>query len=249
MKYLKLFEVIKISDYRKYHRMRGNDDFQEKMKEYFMKFPDHSRNYDRIYFDFEVDPDDWKIKIPKEISDFMGWYHYPILDYNKGICRDHDGREIRIGRLFQKLGEDRLLKVYNDSKQNMLRDIGDLQIVISRHKYDIVGQSTDRGWTTCIDLHDKRYQGKHVHNLDYQISRGTSLVAYVIRKADRNINNPISRTNINGYCSREAIPWGLRTFRSKPLWTLNTTNCVYGTNVPGFIEFLIKWCDDFNKTK
>jgi hypothetical protein len=241
MKFIKsynLFEAVSISRYKEWSKWT-NVGFYEKMGNYFKKFEDHSNNYNRIYFDLEVDTDNFEIVIPDEIIDFFDWYgpmgpdktsKLKILDYQKGICQDKDGRQIRIGRLLRKLGEDRLLQTYNKSKENILKNIDDLQVVISRHPYDIIGMSTDRGWTTCHDLDDKRYGGAHLHGLMDDLHRGT-LVAYIIRKGDRNIKNPLSRCLI---------------FRRDD--TLFIDRHVYGTNVPGFVEFLNKWVSDYHQT-
>ncbi len=138
---------------------------------------------------------------------------------------------MRIGKLLNKLGEERLLQTYNRSKENTLKNVNDLQVVISRHPYDIIGMSTDRGWTTCHDLNDERYGGKHLRNITKNLRNG-SLVAYVIRKSDRNINDPISR------CLIENRYNGLGVDRH-----------VYGTNVPGFVKFLDNWVKEYKIRK
>ena len=219
----KLYEFIAISDYKKWSGFI-NKKFYDDMGKLFKKFPDHDKNYNRIYFDLKVDPSRFQVEIPLELKDFMRWYGYPILDYDKGICRDKDGREIKIGKLLTKLGEERLLKAYSNSKQNTLKNTDDLQVVISRHPYDIMGMSTNRGWTTCHDIHDKRYGGKHLTGLKNNLQGGV-LISYLIRKSDRNITNPISRCIISRYWNREFY----------------VDSHVYGTKVPEFREFLTKW--------
>jgi len=231
-------EAIKFSDYKKWSK-DANKGFFDEMGEYFKNFPDHDKNFYRIYFDLEVNPDDFKIVIPDEIEDFFDWfgpdgpYHtqMEIIDYQKGICTDKEGRQMRIGKLLNKLGEVELLQTYNKSKENTLKNLSDLQVVISRHPYDVIGMSTDRGWTTCHDLNDKRYGGEHLHNISRYLRRGT-LAAYVIRKSDRSIDNPISRGLIQ------------KSFRH-----LEVDYHVYGTNIPGFTEFLQNWVKEYNKGK
>lgn len=240
----KVSEAISISDYKKWSKDTNNVFFNE-AGEYFRKFPDHDRNYYRIYFDLKVNTDDFEVVIPDEITDFFTWfgpdgpYHtqMKIIDYNKGICTDKEGRQMRIGKLLNKLGEERLLQTYNKSKENTLKNINDLQVVISRHPYDIIGMSTDRGWTTCHDLNDKRYDGKHLHNISRSLRKG-SLIAYVIRKSDRSISNPISRCLIsNSYTvnSGKLVNHGLEV-----------DHHVYGTNVPGFVDLLKNWVKEYN---
>jgi len=237
MKYLKSFnEAIAISDYKKWSK-DTNKKFFDSMGEYFKNFSDHDKNYYRIYFDFVVNTDEFEVVIPDEIQDFFTWFgplgpyktQMKIVDYAKGICTDKEGRQIRIGKLLNKLGEERLLQTYNRSKENTLKNVNDLQVVISRHHYDIIGMSTDRGWTTCHDLNDERYGGKHLYNITKDLRNG-SLVAYVIRKSDKNINNPISRCLI------------------KNTWNgLKVDNHVYGTNVPGFVDFLSNWVNGYKE--
>lgn len=222
-------EAVSVSDYKKWIGYT-NKNFYNTIGEYFKKFDNSDKKHNRIYFDLSTNPDRWELEVPDEIDDYMSWYGYPILDYNKGICRDKDGRDIKIGKLLQRLGREDLLKVYSDSKQNTLKNVDDLQVVICRHPYDVIGMSTDRGWSTCIDLKDKRYGGEHLNSLKSMILNGC-LVAYLIRKSDRNINKPISRIVIKkGYSG------------------LNPDFHVYGTNIPEFREFLVEWTEKFNET-
>lgn len=225
-----LKESISISDYKEWSK-NFNWDFYKEMEKVFKEseYISHSKNFDRIYFDLKVDSENFKVTVPNEIIDFFNWYgqdnEMSIVDYNRGICTDKDGREIRIGRLFRKMGEDKLLDVYNKSKQNLLKNINDLQVVISRHPYDIIGMSTNRGWTTCLDINDKRYDGEHLYNLEEYLKDGV-LIAYLIRKNDNNINNPISRILIT------------RGWYSGDL----TYENIYGTYVEEFENFISEWC-------
>ena len=226
---LKLFEeFVKVSDYKNWSRY-ANLEFYKKMGGNFKKAEDHDKNFNRIYYDLKVDHDSFEVLIPEEISDWFRWFSMgndmEIIDYNRGLCRDKDGREMRIGRLLRKYGEDGLLKAYNQSKTNFLKNIDDLQVVISRHPYDIIGMSTNRGWTTCHDINDKRYGGDHLHGIRTSLNRG-SLVAYLIRKKDRNIENPISRCLISS------------DFNGR----VSVDRHVYGTRVKEFTDFLENWC-------
>jgi hypothetical protein len=121
-----------------------------------------------------------------------------------------------------------LLKVYSESRTS-LKNIDNLSVVICRHPYDIIGMSTGRGWSTCIDLNDKKYNGNHLHGLRNKMISGC-LVAYLIRDDDRNINNPVSRIAINSYN-------GISLY--------NDNKC-YGTSVKEFIKFVNKWVFDYN---
>lgn len=223
-----LNEALSPDTYKKWSK-DFNWEHYNSLEEFFKTFSDSDRNHNRIYFDLKVNTDNFKITVPDEISDFFGWYGYPIIDYNVGICRDKDGRNIRIGRLLNRLGEDKLLATYNKSKENTLKNVGDLQVVISRHPYDIIGMSTDRGWTTCHDINDQRYGGKHLWAMN-SFLRGGGMIAYLIRKSDRNINNPISRTLIK------------KGFKGDYMMDHH----VYGTRVKEFEDFVNKWCKKLN---
>jgi hypothetical protein len=234
-------EAVKISDYKPYHNKIDSIQ-QEKWKEYFKKFPDHDKNYNRIYFDLKITPKDWKVQIPQEIKDYMEWFRYPILDYDKGICQDKDGREIRIGKLFYRLGRQDLLKSYEESKQNTLKE-GNYKIVISRHPYDIIGQSTGRGWSSCMDLRDDRFDKKFIeswYGLSKQIKQ-SHLVSYLVRENDRNIKTPMARIMI----VRRSWPYGSHgtTITKEPF---KIDDHVYGTKVKGHLDFLTKWIEDYN---
>ena len=67
-------------------------------------------------------------------------------------------------------------------------------IVFSKHSYDIAGMSTDRGWTSCMNV----YTGENKRYIQYDIKEGT-IVAYLIKGSDFNINNPTARLLIKPY--------------------------------------------------
>jgi len=225
-----LNEHVNICDYKKWSKYAN----LEKYKSYdniFQSFDDHDKNYHRIYFPLQdINNDNWEIQVPTELSDYLGWNGYGIIDYIKGLVRDKDGRPIKIGKLLNRENELNLLKIYQQSKDNILKNVKDLYVVISRHPYDIVGISTNRNWTTCLDLDDKRYNKDHIHHLIDNLKDGY-LVAYLIRKDDRNINNPISRVLI--------APRHNQTFY--PL-----IRQVYGIKLKEFENLVIKWTSMIN---
>ncbi|NTU70127.1 leucine-rich repeat domain-containing protein [bacterium] len=95
-------------------------------------------------------------------------------------------------------------------------------VVVSRHAYDIAGSDTDRDWTNCMsmklsDTHPrvikmkassdekerervKRYssEGENVRFLEHEVREG-SLMAYLIKKDDKDIKNPVAVLNIKPY--------------------------------------------------
>ena len=128
-------------------------------------------------------------KIEKELKNSF----YEIKNYQNGIALDKQyNREIKIGKLLNKLGFQNLLKEYNNdpTRTSAKQQEEDLLVVISRHPYDIAGQSTGRGWTSCKNLDNGC-------NMEYvkDESKG-NLIAYLIKSNDKNINKPIARIMI-----------------------------------------------------
>ena len=70
----------------------------------------------------------------------------------------------------------------------------DLWIVISNHAYDIAGMSTNRDWTSCMNI----IGGECKEYVEKDIEYGT-LVCYIIDKKDTNIEHPYGRILIKPY--------------------------------------------------
>jgi len=226
MTLVKLFEeFIKVSDYKKWSKYT-NWEFYKEMGEKFKQFKDHDRNYNRVYFKLKIDPTKFKVEPPQELYDYLRWNRYSIKDYSKGICIDGDGNERKIGKVLNDRNQPDLLKLYSDSKTDSLKNVNDLMVVISRHPYDIIGMSTNRGFKTCHDLNDQRYGGLHLGGIRGTLERG-ALIAYLIRENDKNIQNPISRILIKKYAfDDELIP-----------------DVTYGTRVQEFTQFVHHFCE------
>ena len=69
-----------------------------------------------------------------------------------------------------------------------------LWIVISNHAYDIAGMSTNRDWTSCMNI----IGGECKEYVEKDIEFGT-LVCYIIDKKDTNIEHPYGRILIKPY--------------------------------------------------
>lgn len=69
-----------------------------------------------------------------------------------------------------------------------------LWLVISNHAYDIAGMSTNRDWTSCMNI----INGDNKVYVKHDIQYGT-LVAYIIDKKDTNIQQPYGRILIKPY--------------------------------------------------
>ena len=124
---------------------------------------------------------------------------YVVDNYLAGTAIQRDGkRTMRIGKLLSK--DKDVLKVFESDPKRKGHKVaqGELVVVISRHPYDVIGMSFDRGWTSCMNLKD----GSNKKYLKDAVKAGV-LVSYLVRATDTNINNPIARILLIPY-HREA---------------------------------------------
>ncbi|MCF6243088.1 MAG: hypothetical protein L3J74_17330, partial [Bacteroidales bacterium] len=91
--------------------------------------------------------------------------------------------------------------------------------------------STNRGWTSCMNLVDGAYK----HYILNDIKEGT-IIAYAVDNEDLNIQRPICRVLIKPYMNLE----NLDNFILVP------SGNVYGTEIDGFYQVVKKWCDEVN---
>ena len=132
----------------------------------------------------------------REAVESMG---YVVDNYLAGTAIQRDGkRTTRIGKLLSK-DKDILRAFESDPKRKGHKVAqGELVVVISRHPYDVIGMSFDRGWTSCMNLKD----GSDKKYLKEAVKAGV-LVSYLVKATDANINNPIARILLVPY-HREA---------------------------------------------
>ncbi len=197
--YSKLNEALKLSQYRKYHGKR----LKEIEKELDVIF----QGKNRIYLPFEYKVKDDDINKIKDIVKVLQNNGYTVTNYLEGYC-EKDGRTFRIGKVLNKLGYENLLKTFNEDPNRAVQNKNFL-ICISKHPYDIAGMSTDRGWTSCMNLED----GINKSFVLEEIKEGT-IIAYLIDEKDKNINHPYGRINIKPYIkeNEEEMVWGLANY-------------------------------------
>jgi hypothetical protein len=146
-------------------------------------------------------------------------YEMNFEDYLKdGTFNDSYGRPVKIGRALQNISgsynkyfpnEDEenvdngkefilhtLLKQFNEdpSRVTTRTQTKPKMVVVSRAKYDVVGMSTDRGWSSCMSLNASNGQ-TYVH---CDVTEGT-LIAYEIDADDKNIQRPSARVTIKPF--------------------------------------------------
>ncbi len=195
LKYQELNEALKLSQYREYHDIRPKD-LENKLSEIF-------KGLNRIYIPFEYKVTDKDIDENINIMSVLDESGYTVTNYLEGYC-EKDGRTFRIGKILNKLNRLDLLKTFNEDPNRAVQN-KDFLICISKHPYDIAGMSTDRGWTSCMDI-SKSHMDSYI---EYEIKEGT-VIAYLIEANDKNINHPYGRINIKPYKNENGdMAWGL----------------------------------------
>ena len=226
MKLIDLLEAIPLGQAMQYRRAWDPDTY----KELFMGYPIINRDKHgfRIYLHY-ITVEKQNV-VPKNISNALEDKGYKVVDYISGKAREIDGiRTMRIGKLLAD--HPALQKQFNEDPQRSLSKKSDKLVVVSRHPYDVAGMSTGRGWKSCMNLTD----GEKRHYVMRDVKNGT-LIAYLIHKHDKNIENPISRMLIKTF-----------QYEHDPSDTLLASDEVqYGTADEGFGLTVQRWLNKIN---
>lgn len=170
------------------------EDFELKSIEYLEgKFKVNNREYNIGKILNELKSNVNKIQNSNNIKNFHG----------DGILTD-DYIDLHLNNI------DKYLKNFN-TRPN-IKDV-ECQVVISRDPYDIAGMSTDRKWHSCMELknenenYDERIRntnegGCYRYYVKNDLIEG-SLIAYLIDKDDREIEEPHARVLIKPYINRQ----------------------------------------------
>ncbi len=180
-----------------------------------------------------------------EVVQHLAKHGYSVKDYKSGIASrkviiQHPQLgvmekevEEKIGKALEKTKAPESIKqkFMNASSRALKTGNDDYKIVISRHPYDVAGMSTDRGWTSCMNMED----GCNVSYLKHDIGEGTH-VAYLVKKNDDNIDAPVARIALKPYVSSS----GEKILRPGK---------IYGTAAAKFFLTVKQWCMDKFKMK
>ena len=226
MKLIDLLEAIPLGQAMRYRRAWNPNTY----KDLFMSYPESHRDKHgfRIYLHYI--PVEKQVVVPSSIRKALEDKGYSVVDYIHGKAREIDGnRVMRIGKLLSD--SPTLQKQFNEDPQRSLSKKSDTIVVVSRHPYDVAGMSTGRGWTSCMNLVD----GEKRHYVMRDVKNGT-LVAYLIHKHDKNIENPISRMLIKTF-----------QYEHDPSDTLLASDEIqYGTADEGFGHTVQHWLNKIN---
>ena len=264
MKFLKRFnEALKPSQFRKYVDIFDKERYKDIFKEIGDKY-EHDKNYYRVYIPFVKDEIKGYIsKTHEDVEKFLNDNSCTLIDYIKGKAKFNDSKnETTIGKILTRLKNDKLnIEFQSDEKRKALANEDDLLIVISRHPYDIAGSDTDRNWTNCMTIgtdnsnrltklmydyentksedtlskiNKYKQNGANVKYLIHEVKEG-SLISYLIKSNDKNINNPLAVLNIKPYSNEKQN-------------ILATSKNMYGTKRPEFKNIVDNILDEyFNK--
>jgi len=189
--------------------------YEERLKEWF------DGKY-RVYIPVEKESETEKnlnSELEKEIEKSLDSTVFKIKDFKKGIALDtKNNREIKLGKVLNKIKQKDLLDRFNSSEQRAGTSKKGLLICISRHPYDILGQSYDRGWNSCKNLE----YGSNNEYLKDEIFQ--SIIAYLIYENDKNIKKPIARVLAFPYINNKlelAYKINSRIYGSAGIWEKN----------------------------
>jgi len=194
-----LMEALPLSTAKQYVSIERNPKIQQRLDDIFeklSKIPNAkaSRNQNRIYIPLKKKENGEKSDIENEISQVLSQNNYELSDYKKGLVKDKYGRETKIGKVLTKLNKQDLLNKFNTDKKRESSKNVDSYLVFSKHPYDVAGSSTDRGWSSCMNI----FSGSNKKYIQHDIKEGT-IVCYLISSNDLNINKPIARLLIKPF--------------------------------------------------
>lgn len=114
------------------------------------------------------------------------------IDYIRGYVQDKHGRLVKIGKILKAESPESQIFVSDERRKHDLRILNkeNYVVVISIHPYDLAGMSTDRAWTSCMDLRNVKYDKRL--NVKSEIDNH-SIIAYLVDVNDPNISKPFAR--------------------------------------------------------
>lgn len=211
-----LNEALNLDTAKVFQRYVRSDKSEIKINELFDKlrqsedYVGQSKRGERLYFNYDNSIKDTHDIAPSDAFEVIEpmlknlGVELSIRDYVKGVGELPDGRSVKIPKLLDILVKKQF---YDDNfKQFILNQyLNDkirekpkpLLIVISKAKYDIAGMSTGRGWTSCMNIDG----GSNYSYISCDLEEG-SIIAYLVKKEDLNIKNPIARVLIKPFINR-----------------------------------------------
>jgi hypothetical protein len=173
-----------------------------------------------------------------DVKNHLENHGFQITDYGKGYAKDKYNRTVKIGRALHATGADKKVIdtfVTDPHRSAKTNHHSDMKVVISRHKYDVAGMSTDRGWKSCLSFGESNEDV-----LGSEIQKGTH-VAYLCHKDDNDIKNPLARIALRPYHSDDTID-GMNGDKEAHT-ILRPADIEYGHGGDAFSHTVRKWTE------
>ena len=218
-----LNEALPISIGKKYSKGWDSSRYNEIFEKTAQMYPELNSGNVKLYRVYIPFINTAKPQAPHQLVSYVNDKGYEMVDYNKGLVSKCGNKNlIRIGKI---LDDPDIKKIYDQDPARASQN--SMVVCISRHPYDIAGMSTNRGWTSCMNI-DNGVQSQYVIN---DIEEG-SIIAYLTNSHDNNITNPVARIMIKPF------------FNDDGDMILGNEDKIYGTPKPGFKETVEKWLSD-----
>ena len=227
---MKIFAAIPLSLYRK--SVSGIRMLNSKMYDtIFNKYGSGNNplNKHRIYIPLGKPPLlDTGINPNPLVLQYLSDNKFSLDNYKLGTAIMPDGkRTIKIGKAIR---DPEVKKLFDNdpSRRGASQAEGNYLVVVSRHPYDVLGISFDRGWTSCTNLDEGMNSGKLKSSIKFGL-----IAAYLIKDTDKNINRPSSRILIRPYFQGTNV-------------MLSADATEYGSSSPAFrntLKKFLKWCN------
>ena len=117
-----------------------------------------------------------------------------------------------------------IMDTFTSSSSRNMRGQSNFSIVFSDNPKDIAMMSTERGWTSCMDLGG----GVQRDDVYCEIESG-GFVAYLVRSEDKQIEKPYARVHIRRFENKDGVNIAI------------SEDSVYGNNIPGFKDAVDNW--------
>lgn len=167
---------------------------------------DQMKNWEQPHHSFSdhvFGADNHRVTIPMmdenhaEADKILEPHGYKVKDYYKGLATDKYGRDVKLGKVFEKIkAPDDIKKKLQVNMSRGASNSNDYHVVISRHSHDVAGMSTGTEWTSCMEFD----HGINRRYLPEDIKSGTH-VAYLTHKDDTDIKTPLARIAIKPFNS------------------------------------------------
>jgi len=219
-------EAISLKDAKKYTKIWQKSNMQNYLADWF------GNDY-RKYLPLDSDTNGVKFDntLHSKIEKILSENGYEIEDYVSNLCKKTgtDKNFTKITKILQKFDQNLLIEFQND-----LIKIGEnsgYMVVISRHPVDIAGMTTGRNWKGCMDI--KKGEFKQFVQVDIKLG---TIIAYLIKTDDTNIQNPLSRLLLKPYVDENGKSW---LFPER----------VFGTPNQYFVATVEKWLNSVQGVK